>query len=149
MTYSALYDRDSSLAASAGNFLPDTHVDPLAPGQFTGSISISGNGVIFEQDPLSQCVVNGQVNLIDTRFNAYEVSITFANCTDAYLTIDNSNGQFGPDPTIEVFIPNGTTLSGLGILDDSVLPEIFDWVLAGDLAGSGNPFALVISLTRQ
>lgn len=148
MAYSPLYDRDSTLLSVAGNYEPDTHADLDNPGEFKGLVTIDDNGVIFEQDPDSGCVINGQVSLIDSQFNAYEVSVTFSSCTGAYLTIDNFDGRFGPDPVIELLIPNGTTLTGLGILDNTVLPEEFGIALAGEVAGTGSSIAVVVSLIR-
>ena len=95
-TYNALYDMDSALTTFAGNYL-DT-----ASGAI---ITIDDNGVIFSQDPVTSCVINGQVAIIDSDYNAYRVAYSFSNCigAEAYL--------------------NGTTATGLGVLDALTDPE--------------------------
>lgn len=69
LSYHALYDRDTSLTTLAGNY-----------DDFGLVFNVNSNGVIFEQDPVSGCVVNGQANVIDPQYNVYDGSITFSNC---------------------------------------------------------------------
>jgi len=106
LNYDSLYDRDSSLSVIAGNYNDDGLV-----------LNIAANGVIFEQDPATACIINGQVAIIDSQFNAYDVSMTFSNCV----------GNFA--------ILNGVTLTGLGILDNTVTPEELTFVMTGTVAG--------------
>lgn len=97
LTYDTLYERDSSLAAIAGNFRDVT----------TGAIvSINANGQAFAQNPSTGCVLNGTVSIIDSRYNAYRVEYTYSNC----------QGQNA--------ILNGITLRGLATLDNTVSPEL-------------------------
>jgi hypothetical protein len=69
LTFSAAYNRSSSLATVAGSFTFGT-----------GMLSVTGGGVVFGQDA-SGCVVNGTVSTIDTRYNMYDASLTFTGCT--------------------------------------------------------------------
>lgn len=96
LTYTALYERDSSLATIAGNF---TEVG-------TGDVmSINASGVAFMQYPGSGCVINGTVAIIDGRFNAYRVQYTYSSC----------QGQNA--------VLNGATFRGLAELDNTAAPE--------------------------
>jgi hypothetical protein len=115
--YDALYDRDSSLALIAGDYDDSGLV-----------ISISATGEIFEQDPASGCVVNGQVSIIDSQFNVYDVSITYSNCT-------------GDEAVL-----NGAIFTGLGILDDTVVPETAIFGVTG--AVGNETYSLVSALPR-
>lgn len=96
LQYEPLYERDSSLATIAGNYRD----------QITGAtINVNSNGAVFSQDPVSGCVINGNVSIIDARYNAYRVEYAFSGCrgVDALL--------------------NGTTARGLGTLDNTSTPE--------------------------
>jgi hypothetical protein len=96
LTYNELYERDSSLATIAGNYLnPDTNA----------VINVNSNGVVFSQDPVTECIINGTISIIDPAFNAYRVQYEFSNCM----------GQSA--------ILNGTVADGLGTLDNTVSPE--------------------------
>jgi len=106
LNYDPLYDRDSSLSVIAGNY-----------DDFGLVINISASGVVFEQDPSTGCVVNGQVNVIDSQFNAYDVSITYSNCV----------GNFA--------ILNGATFTGLAILDNTTTPEQLTVGMTGAVGG--------------
>jgi hypothetical protein len=106
LAYDDLYERDSSLAVIAGNW-----------DDFGVVLTVSGNGEIFEQDPFTGCVVNGQVSIIDPQYNAYEVVITYSNCTGNFAII------------------NGSTFSGLAILDNTVVPEQATFGLVGEVGG--------------
>ena len=108
LDYEAIYDSDSSLAAIAGIY-----------GDGSGVVTdIASDGTIFAQDPVSGCVTNGQVNIIDPAFNAYDVQFGFSNCT----------GQLA--------ILNGTSFVGIAILDDTVTPEALIVAATGDVAGT-------------
>lgn len=117
LTYDPLYDRDSSLAVIAGNYQDGGLV-----------MNIAANGVIFEQDPATGCTINGQVNIIDSAFNAYDVLMTISSC------VGNAT------------ILNGATFTGLGILDNTVMPEQLTLGLTGAVAGV--IVSLVVSLPR-
>lgn len=72
-TFDPIYDRDSSLATVAGVYTVfDVFGDPAA-------FTIDGNGTLLSQTQ-SGCIGNGQVSVIDPRFNGYAVQATVSNC---------------------------------------------------------------------
>lgn len=91
--------------------------------------NINANGVIFEQDPTTSCVLNGQVTIIDSNFNAYDVSLSVSNCTGAEAIL------------------NGSTFTGLAVLD-STAPPPDELVIAVTGAVSGVTFAVILSINR-
>lgn len=96
LTFNALYYRPSSLATIAGNY-----GDPT-----TGAvINVNSDGVVFSQDAVTGCVVNGVISIIEARYNAYDVRYSFSGCR-------------APNTIL-----NGTTADGLGTLDNTVMPE--------------------------
>ena len=115
--YDAMYDRDSSLVLIAGDYDDSGLV-----------MSVSATGEIFEQDPASGCVVNGQVSIIDSQFNVYDVSITYSNCA-------------GDEAVL-----NGAVFAGLGILDDTVVPETAIFGVTG--AVGNETYSVVNALPR-
>jgi hypothetical protein len=96
-TYDSLYALTPSLSMIAGNYTDGTD-----------TLTISSNGAVFEQDPTTGCVVNGQLTIPNSSYNAYSFSVTYANCTGAY----------------SVF--NGTTATGIGAYDNTVTPNELD-----------------------
>ncbi len=107
LLYDNLYDRDSSLATIAGTY-----------NDFTVILTIDANGVLFEQDPLTGCVFNGQVSIIDNDFNAYDVLLDVSGCGS---TID---------------ILNGSVFAGIATLDNIPgNPDVFVAGLSGNVAG--------------
>lgn len=106
LVYDTVYDRDSSLAVISGNY-----------DDFGLVISVDANGVIFEQDPFTGCVTNGQVSIINSQFNAYDVSITFSSCLGNLALL------------------NGATFTGLAILDNTASPEQVIIALTGAAGG--------------
>lgn len=117
LNYDSLYDRDSSLALIAGNY-----------DDFGLTINVTASGQVFEQDPASGCVINGQISIIDSQYNAYDVSITYSNCLGTAAVL------------------NGSTFSGLGILDNTVAPEVAIIGLTGDVGSE--TYSVVYSLPR-
>ncbi len=93
-TFDALYNAGSSLITIAGNWTGPTGI----------VMNINSAGVIFAQDPVSGCVVNGQVSIINTSYNAYSVSATYSNCTGS------------------ASILNGVPATGLMAIDTTVSP---------------------------
>ena len=107
LTYnSRLSIRESALTVVAGNYNGVNSV-----------LTISGNGVIFEQDPVTGCVINGQVSIIDARFGVYDVSITYSLCAGSLDVL------------------NGTTHTGLAMLTNGAPPEVFLTLLTGEVNG--------------
>jgi hypothetical protein len=94
-TFDTLYNTGSSFAAIAGNYTnPSTGA----------TVSVNGAGSIFSQDPVTGCVINGTVSIIDPSFDVHDVSYSFASCTGSSAFL------------------NGTTATGLGILDTAASP---------------------------
>jgi hypothetical protein len=89
-TYNSLYSQASSLATIAGNYMDGS-----------ATLSIDSNGVIFEQDS-NGCVLNGQVYIPNTSYNAYTFSVSFTGCPN---------------------IPNGATANGIAMLDTTQSPN--------------------------
>jgi len=103
---SSMYNTTSSLATVAGNYTDGGD-----------TLSISGSGVIFEQDPASGCVLNGQVSLIDSQYNVYSLSATVSNCMGAAAAA------------------NGVSVSGLATLDQTVSPVQLEFGISGSVNG--------------
>jgi hypothetical protein len=99
-TFDPMYDRDSSLATVAASYsVFDVYGDPA-------SFSIDSNGMLFSQTQ-SGCVGNGQVSIIDSRFNGYAVSVTVSNCPGL-------NGTYtGLAVTTDFAVPNDVFLFGV------------------------------------
>ncbi len=108
LNYDANYERDSSLATIAGLYDDGSGI----------VTDIASDGMIFEQDPVSSCVINGQVSIIDPDFNLYDFQFGLSNCT-------------GPDAIL-----NGASFVGLGLLDDTFPPEVLIVFATGDVAGT-------------
>lgn len=106
LSYDNGYDRDSSLATIAGNFQGISAV-----------LNITSGGVIFSQDAATGCVINGQVNIIDAAYGAYDFGFTYGNCL----------GQAA--------ILNGSSFSGIAALDNTVNPEALIVTATGEVAG--------------
>lgn len=117
-TFSNAYLTPSSLATIAGNYTDGTN-----------TLSIDGNGVIFEQDPTTGCVLNGQVTLINTQYNAYSLSVTVSSCMGTTAAA------------------NGVTFSGLAALDQTVSPAQLDFGLSASV--NGQFVVLVDEVTKQ
>ena len=105
LTYNALYERDSALTVIAGNYDDDGLV-----------LNIDSNGVIFEQDPSSGCITDGQISVIDPDYNAYDVEFGFSNCS-------------GPNAIL-----NGTNFVGMATLDNTVVPETLIIAATGEVS---------------
>jgi hypothetical protein len=116
LNYDALYERDSSLATIAGMYDDGSGI----------LTDIGLDGTIFEQDPVSGCVTNGRVSVIDPTFSAYDIQFEFSNCT----------GQFA--------ILNGASFVGIGTLDNTVTPEELFVAATGNIAGTLVSFVSVL-----
>jgi len=96
MSFNSVYNQSSSLSKIAGNYRdPDTGA----------VINVNSNGVVFSQDPLTGCVLNGNLAIIDGNYNAYRVQYSFSSCRSPYTRL------------------NGTTARGLGTLDTTSSPN--------------------------
>ena len=106
LNYNAVYERDSSLSVIAGNYDDSGLV-----------LNIDENGVMFEQDPVSGCVNNGQINVINPDFNAYDIQFGYSNCTGQSTNL------------------NGTSFIGMATLDNTVVPEVLIIGATGNIDG--------------
>ena len=104
--YIRLYERASSLATIAGMY-QDRHA----------VIDIAADGTIFAQEAFTNCVINGQVNIIDSAFNAYDFQFRYSSCT-------------GPDADL-----NGATFVGIGYLNEPNSPIDLAVPLIGEVDG--------------
>lgn len=71
-TYDDSYERASSLALISGTY-SDTD------GAYTETYTIGSDGALTGSDT-DGCVFNGQVSIIDSRYNAYDITLTISNC---------------------------------------------------------------------
>jgi hypothetical protein len=95
-SYSGLYSEMPSLATIAGNYTDGSN-----------TLTVNSNGAIFEQDPTTGCVLNGQASIVNSSYNAYALSFSYASCTGTAAVL------------------NGQTGTGFGYYDDSVSPNQF------------------------
>lgn len=78
MAASALYEQASSLNAVAGTW-----------SSAYGQITIDGAGIVTGLEsggrfgPQGNCVISGQVSLIDPKFNAYDITLSFGSCIES------------------------------------------------------------------
>jgi len=118
LKFDSLYNAGSSLAKLAGNYVDES-----------GTVyNIDANGAIYGQSATSGCVINGQVSVATAAYDVYRVSTTIANCTG------NSSVQ------------NGSTLSGLAVLDSAVNPVQAEVIVTGT-DGSAQ-IGVVLNLSR-
>ncbi len=107
LTFDALYNRDSSLEIIAG-----TYKTP------TGNVlSIASDGLIFLQDAATGCVTNGEVR----------ITVSFTNMYFYEYGIDNCVGADA--------IRNGSSFSGLAVLDNTFSPESLTIAAIGEIGG--------------
>jgi len=116
--YSNLYASGSSLTQIAGNYLDGTN-----------TLTVSSGGTIFEQDPTSGCVINGDASILDSAYDAYGMRFTFSSCTGTALIL------------------NGQSANGLAALDTTVTPN--QLLIGISLDVNGRLFAIAGYITRQ
>jgi hypothetical protein len=72
LAYSSLYERPSSLAAISGSWTS------YSSGYYeTVTIDSSGN---VTRPTVSGCSTSGNISVIDSRYNVYQVNLTVNNC---------------------------------------------------------------------
>jgi len=106
LVYQEVYERDSSLATVSGLFDGRVVVTDIA-----------ADGTLFAQYSINDCVANGRVSIINSDFNLYDVQFTMNNCTGIYDVL------------------NDVSFSGMGILDNTNVPEQFVAPAIGDSSG--------------
>jgi hypothetical protein len=109
---------------------PDQAIGGVWEGTDSDGISVlnvAADGTVFEQDPASGCVLNGQVGIIDGQLNMYDLVITYSSCT-------------GPDVGL-----NGVTFTGLVMLDNvNVYPETLIGEVTGTTGSATSAILLVL-----
>lgn len=106
LAYETLYDRDSSLALVRGNYQGVQEV-----------LNIAADGTLFSQNAGTGCVVDGRIAIINTAYNAYDVEFTYSSCLGQSAKL------------------NGSTFTGLALLDNTMAPEQIGLAVTGDVAG--------------
>jgi hypothetical protein len=72
LAYSSLYERPSSLSAIAGTWTN------YSSGYYeTITIDSSGN---ITRPPISGCTTSGSISIIDSHYNAYNITLNINNC---------------------------------------------------------------------
>lgn len=87
-------------------------------------VNVNANGVIFSQDASTGCVINGQVSIIDSRYNAYRVQYSYSSCVAANAFL------------------NGTTMRGIATLDNTAPPDEF--IIAGVTGTAGSTRVAIV-----
>ena len=122
LLYSPDYETPSSLDDIAGNYTLQFNSD-------TNSLSISNNGVIFGMfhNGGINCVVNGEVEIIDSRFAIYRFTFNFANCTGIFDEYE------------------GATMAGLGFRSSDALstPGSFFLMISSEIEGMFRFFSML------
>ena len=75
LAYTTLYDRPSSLALIAGEYLESTALG------VTKRFTIDSRGRMSGVD-INDCRYSGQVSIVDSRYNMYRVALVLSNCLD-------------------------------------------------------------------
>jgi len=117
-TFDPLYNAGSSLNTISGNWVGPSGI----------VMNINTAGVIFAQDPVSGCVVNGQVSIINPSYNAYGASATYSNCGGSAAVL------------------NGVTAKGLMAVDTTVSPTV---LYVGYVAVVGSNTIIVASTATK
>jgi hypothetical protein len=81
-------------------------------------MNIGANGVVFEQDATTGCVIGGQVSIINATYNAYAIQLSISGCAS-------------PKDVL-----NGLTLTGLATLDTTASPTALLGGVNGNLMGT-------------
>ena len=115
LAFQSIYTAAPNIGNFAGNWIDSGSGDV---------ISITSGGALFVQDPNSGCVINGQINIVQTNYNLWAASIDYANCTGPWSIL------------------NGLEFAGFVELNGNS-------ILAGFQDKSGKNYGLVFSLTKQ
>jgi hypothetical protein len=116
LNFDDVYNESSSLSKVSGNWYLSTNA----------LLSIDSAGAIYSQDTVNGCLVNGKVTLINTKYNAYAVSVTYSNCGASASALD------------------GLTATGLMTVDDTIIPTT---LYVGYTLTLSNGEVLMVALT--
>lgn len=115
LTFQSSYMTAPNVATLAG-----TYTDPTS----AAVITIDSGGSIFAQDPVSGCVINGNVHVVDGAHSLYAILIDYASCTGAASPL------------------NGLEFDGFAMFNAST-------ALVGLLDKSGKHYGLAFSLSKS
>jgi hypothetical protein len=113
LNFNSVYNRGGTLSRTAGNW------QDVVTGQI---YNVNASGVVFQQDALTGCVINGQISTINTNYNAYSASYSYNSCRFPYTYL------------------NGTQATGLLTVDDTVSPNRI--YLAAQYREGGTTYAI-------
>ncbi len=121
LDYDSLYERNSGPLQASGTY-SDTA---------TGSVvSVSVAGTLFGQDPVSGCVLSGTIESVNTRFNVYNISLTYESCVGATASL------------------NDLSFAGFATLDNRSSAAAEQLIAIVASAGSAGGVGLVLVLDR-
>jgi len=123
LAYDALATTASSMAAIAGTY---TNTETDGPSA-SATVTISASGAISATSSSSGCVLSGQVTANEPTINIYEVTLSYASCTDTAL--------------------NGIQFAGLGTLNPATPAKVLIAV-TGEATDQSN-YGLVMTLTAS
>lgn len=94
------------------------------------TLSINVNGQLTGQQVGTGCILNGQVSLIDARYNAYTVTLTYGSCNANYALL------------------NGAEANGLAYVDDTKNPVVLVFGYKATTTNNGT-LIVVSSVVKQ
>ena len=109
--YDAEYEKDSSLSLLTGLWIVyDDNLNPFA------TFTIDANGQFSAQNAAG-CVSTGQISIIDSRFNVYNIQSTIANCAIArnYTGLGALGSGVNPDDIFLFTVSNAERALLLGL----------------------------------
>ena len=116
LTFDSVYTQGSSLASFSGNWKDASSGDV---------ISVTSGGVVSWQDPNTGCIGNGTVSIVNSSYNLYRVTFSYANCQ-------------GP-----AAVMNGAQFSGLGTLYTST-----QFILGATGSTASATYSVVFTLNK-
>ena len=120
LSFNTLYNVASSLTTISGSY---------TDANSGATVTVSSSGAIASQDTTTGCVVTGQLSIINSMYNAYDVTYAYSNCTGAYAVV------------------NGVQFSGLATFNNGTSPANLVVAVTGEVGTT--EFALVIALAQQ
>lgn len=120
LDYDPVHTLESSLGLLAGNYQRFDRP--------TATLNINSAGVMFGQDPVSGCVLNGQASLLDSRFSVYRMTWTYSSCGGASAVL------------------NGVPITALAAYDNSDTPPGI--AVFGNGRSGGNVLALTLLFNK-
>jgi hypothetical protein len=116
LTFDSVYNQSSAVTNVSGNWQ-----DPISGDV----ISVTSAGVASWQDPTTGCIGSGSVSIVNSSYNAYRVTFSYANCQ-------------GPQAVL-----NGVQFSGLATLYTST-----QFILGATGSAAGATYSVVFTLNK-